>query len=120
MFGVSLFSSIISNNSISYSLHFFLLEKGGSRNSPFIILMPPIIAFDLETTGLNPKNDAIIEIAMIKFDETGILERYTTLINPGFSLPAESVNITGITDVDLKDAPFFSDIRPKILEFLTE
>ena len=82
--------------------------------------MPPIIAFDLETTGLNPKNDAIIEIAMIKFDETGILERYTTLINPGFSLPAESVNITGITDVDLKDAPFFSDIRPKILEFLTE
>ncbi len=82
--------------------------------------MPPIIAFDLETTGLDPKNDAIIEIAMIKFDETGILERYTTLINPGFSLPAESVNITGITDEDLKDAPFFSDIRPKILEFLAE
>jgi DNA polymerase III epsilon subunit-like protein len=44
--------------------------------------MLPIIAFDLETTGLDPKNDAIIEIALVKFDETGILERYTTLVNP--------------------------------------
>lgn len=82
--------------------------------------MPPIIAFDLETTGLDSKNDAIIEIALVKFDETGVLDRYTTLINPGFSLPAESVNITGITDEDLKDAPFFSDIRPKLLEFLSD
>lgn len=82
--------------------------------------MPPIIAFDLETTGLDPKNDAIIEVAMIKFDETGVLDRYTTLVNPGFSLPPETVNITGITDKDLKDAPFFSDIRPKILEFLSD
>lgn len=82
--------------------------------------MPSIIAFDLETTGLDPKNDAIIEIAFVKFDETGILDRYTTLINPGFPLPAESMNITGITDDDLKDAPFFSDIRPKLLEFLAD
>jgi predicted DnaQ family exonuclease/DinG family helicase len=82
--------------------------------------MPSIIAFDLETTGLDPKNDAIIEVALVKFDETGILERYTTLVNPGFPLPAESMNITGITDEDLKDAPFFSDIRPKLLEFLAD
>lgn len=82
--------------------------------------MSPIIAFDLETTGLDPKNDAIVEIAMVKFDETGILDRYTTLINPGFPMPEESVNITGITDEDLKDAPFFSDIRPKILEFMSD
>lgn len=82
--------------------------------------MPSIIAFDLETTGLDPKNDAIIEIALVKFDETGILDRYTTLINPGFALPLESVNITGITDEDLKDAPFFSDIRPKLMEFLLD
>lgn len=82
--------------------------------------MSPIIAFDLETTGLDPKNDAIIEIALVRFDETGILERYTTLVNPGFPLPAETLNITGITDEDLKNAPFFSDIRPKILEFLAE
>lgn len=82
--------------------------------------MPPIIAFDLETTGLDPKNDAIIELALVKFDETGILDRYTTLVNPGFPLPAEALNITGITDEDLKDAPFFSDVRPKLLEFLAE
>ncbi len=81
--------------------------------------MPSIIAFDLETTGLDPKNDAIIEIALVRFDETGVIERYSTLVNPGFSLPLESVNITGITDDDLKDAPFFSDVRPKLLEFLS-
>lgn len=82
--------------------------------------MPSIIAFDLETTGLDPKNDAIIEIALVKFDETGVIDRYTTLINPGFPLPAETLNITGITDDDLKDAPFFSDIRPKLLKFLSD
>lgn len=82
--------------------------------------MPTIIAFDLETTGLDPKNDAIIEIALVKFDESGILERYTTLINPGFPLPAEALNITGITDEDLRDAPFFSDVRAKLLEFLAD
>jgi DNA polymerase III epsilon subunit family exonuclease len=119
-FGVSLFSSIISRNYVYCFLLIFLIKERKSRIYHPIIRMPPIIAFDLETTGLDPKNDAIIEIAMIKFDETGILERYTTLINPGFPLPAESVNITGITDEDLKDAPFFSDIRPKILEFLAE
>ena len=82
--------------------------------------MPSIIAFDLETTGLDPKNDAIIELALIKFDETGILERYTTLINPGFPLSPETINITSITDEDLKDSPFFSDIRPKLLDFLSD
>ncbi|EKD30106.1 MAG: hypothetical protein ACD_78C00155G0001, partial [uncultured bacterium (gcode 4)] len=82
--------------------------------------MPSFIAFDLETTGLDPKNDAIIEVAFVRCDETGVLERWSTLVNPGFPLPEETVNITGITDEDVKDAPFFSDLRPRILEFLAD
>ena len=82
--------------------------------------MTTFIAFDLETTGLDPKNDAIIELAFVRFDETGILERWSTLVNPGFTLPEEVVNITGITDADLVEAPFFSDIREKLLEFLAD
>jgi len=82
--------------------------------------MPSFVAFDLETTGLDPKNDAIIEVAFVRCDETGILERWSTLVNPGFPVPPETLNITGITDDDLKDAPFFSDIRPRILEFLSD
>lgn len=82
--------------------------------------MPSFVAFDLETTGLDPKNDAIIEVAFVRVDETGVVERWSTLVNPGFPLPEETVNITGITDEDVKDAPFFSDLRPRILEFLAD
>lgn len=82
--------------------------------------MTQFIAFDLETTGLDPKNDAIIEIALVRFDESGVLESWSTLINPGFSLPAEASNITGITDEDLAEAPFFSDVRERIFEFCSE
>lgn len=82
--------------------------------------MTSFVAFDLETTGLDSKNDAIIEVAFVRFDESGVQERFSTLVNPGFPVPSEVVNITGITDDDLKDAPFFSDIRSKILDFLAD
>ena len=82
--------------------------------------MTTFIAFDLETTGLDPKNDAIIEVAFVRFDETGILDRWTSLVNPGFSLPSEAANITGITDAELQEAPFFSEIRERLLDFLAD
>lgn len=75
------------------------------------------VAFDLETTGLDPKTDTIIEIAMVRFDESGILEEFSSLVNPGMPIPEEVTNITGITHADVANAPFFGDIRDRIISF---
>lgn len=79
--------------------------------------MPSIVAFDLETTGLDPKSDAIIEIAMVRFNEDGTVEEFSSLVNPGISISEEVENITGITDEDVSEAPGFGDIRHKVADF---
>ena len=75
------------------------------------------ICLDLETTGLNPKTDKIIEIGAVRVEngvETGIFE---TFVNPGRILCEHITELTGITDEDLKDAPQIVEILPQFLEF---
>lgn len=75
------------------------------------------ICLDLETTGLNPKTDKIIEIGAVRIEngvETGTFE---TFVNPGRLLEARIVELTGITDDDLKDAPVIAEVLPRFIEF---
>lgn len=79
-----------------------------------------IVALDLETTGLDKIEDSIIEVALVKFDiQTGqIVDKFSTLVNPGFPIPSVSSTITWITDNDVKDAPYISDILDDISDFI--
>ena len=72
----------------------------------------PLIFFDLETTGLNFKNDRIVELALIKITPQGdVLERVRRF-NPGIPIPAEATAVHGITDADVADeAPFCARAR---------
>ncbi|MDD4081443.1 MAG: PolC-type DNA polymerase III [Eubacteriales bacterium] len=65
----------------------------------------PIIVLDFETTGLNPYSDRIIEIGAVKLAGGQILDSFSTLVNPGVPLSQEIINITGIKDAMLIDAP---------------
>jgi DNA polymerase-3 subunit epsilon len=67
----------------------------------------PLVFFDLETTGLDFKNDRIIELAFIKLTPQGdVLERERRF-NPGIPIPAEATAIHGITDADVaQEVPF--------------
>ena len=76
------------------------------------------IAFDLETTGLNPQKDCITEIAACRFIKGEIQDQYTTLINPGVKVPKNIVEITGITDDMLSDSPSIKQALPDLIEFL--
>ena len=61
----------------------------------------PLVFFDIETTGLDLKNDRIIELAFIKLTPQGdVLER-TRRFNPGIPIPAEATAVHGITDADV-------------------
>ena len=64
---------------------------------------------DLETTGLSPNYDSIIEIGIIKVKENKIVDKYNSLINPGFLINEYITSITGITNEMLKGKPKIID-----------
>lgn len=75
-------------------------------------------AIDLETTGLDPKKDRIVEIGLVKFRADGtILDEFATLINSPGSDP-EARAIHQIDDDDLADAPSIEQAIPEILAFI--
>lgn len=80
---------------------------------------PPIrVALDLETTGLHPEQDTILEIAAIKFQGDLILDRFETLVAPGRSIPYRVQRLTGITPQQLTGAPQFESIARQLQLFL--
>ena len=80
---------------------------------------PPIrVALDLETTGLHPEQDMILEIAAIKFQDSTVLDRYETFVDPGRSIPYRVQRLTGITPQQLKGAPPFESIARQLQLFL--
>lgn len=78
------------------------------------------ICIDLETTGLNPKTDRIIEIGAVKVEQGKITDTFETFINPERCLEERIVELTGIRDEDLRDAPKMGDILPELLDFLQD
>ena len=76
------------------------------------------VAFDLETTGLSAENDKIIEIGAVIFKDGKELKRFQTFVNPHEKLEKKIVDLTGITDEMLKDAPDIETVLPEFLEFV--
>ncbi len=73
---------------------------------------------DVETTGLTPRYNGIIEIGIVKVKGLKIVERYSTLINPGRPIPFYITQFTGITDDDIFNAPLFEDIEEEVSQFI--
>ena len=73
---------------------------------------------DLETTGLNPAYDSIIEIGAIKYSNGKALDSFHSLINPEEEIPDFITDITGITDDMVADAPKIGEILPSFCQFL--
>ena len=68
---------------------------------------------DVETTGLEPQRERILELAIVHADERGReLGRWSTRIDPG--VPVRATHIHGITDADVAGAPRFSDLAISI------
>ena len=76
------------------------------------------IAFDTETTGLDPASGRIVEIGAVKFDRRGVIARYNVLINPEMPMPEEAGKVNGITDAMLKDKPLIAAVFPDFFDFI--
>lgn len=76
-----------------------------------------IVVFDIETTGLNPVLDQIIELGAVKIENGNIIEKFSTFVKPTKKLTYEVVNLTGITDEMLEDAPPVDLVIKEFYEF---
>ena len=73
---------------------------------------------DLETTGLNPKTDKIIEIGIVKVEENRIVKEWETLVNPDRKLEEGIIELTGIRNEQLSSAPSIEEVLPQLLDIV--
>ncbi|MDP9238305.1 MAG: exonuclease domain-containing protein [Chloroflexota bacterium] len=78
----------------------------------------PYISLDLETTGLDPEVDEIIEVAAIRFDASGVLDTYHSFVNPDRKLEFRIALLTHISAEELERAPHFGSIAPELERFI--
>lgn len=78
----------------------------------------PIAFIDVETTGLNPYTDRIVELSILKITPDGGEEYKSHRVNPGVPIPAEATAIHGITDEDIAEEPMFRRYAKGVCEFL--
>ena len=76
------------------------------------------ISLDLETTGLNPETDEIIEIGAVRFQGEQVIDTFQSLVNPQRPLPYRIQVLCGIAQADVDAAPAFSDIADSVASFL--
>ena len=80
----------------------------------------PFTIFDVETTGMSPVRDRIVELAAVRVDRDGSLSRFQSLVNPGVRIPAQAVAVHHITDDMVAGAPSFARMGLDFLEFASE
>ena len=77
-------------------------------------LQKPLVIFDLETTGLDLVKDRVIQLSYIKVYPDGKEVRGDELINPEKTIPEEVVQLTGISNEDVKDKPTFKQLAANL------
>ncbi len=80
----------------------------------------PIAFIDVETTGLSPYSDRIVELSILKIHPDGTEKYVSHRINPEIPIPAETTDIHGITDADVAGEPVFRQYAKGIRDFLDD
>ena len=81
-------------------------------------LTRPLASIDLETTGINPGTDRIVEIAIVKVLPDGTRSVKRKLLNPEMPIPRTASDVHGITDEMVKDAPTFKLVANELKQVL--
>ncbi len=76
------------------------------------------VAFDIETTGLKPVFDRIVEIGSVKFRGERVLETFGGLVDPQIPIPAETTRVHGITDQMVKGKPVIDQVLSDFVAFI--
>ena len=76
--------------------------------------------FDLETTGVSPQTDKVIEISAIKVRNGKAVGEFSSLVNPMRSIPYGATRVNGITDEMVADKPVFEKVLGDFLDFIED
>ena len=86
-------------------------EKGQSIDSEYVV-------FDIETTGLSPTYNRIIEIGAVRIKDGKIQDTFSEFVNPEVPIPYTITKLTSITDAMVQSAPTIEEILPRFLKFV--
>lgn len=78
------------------------------------------VCVDCETTGLDPVEDRIIEVAVVKFSLNEVFAEFESLVDPGKDIPEASIAIHHITQDMVKGKPVIGDILPEIIDLINK
>ncbi|HUS51367.1 MAG TPA: 3'-5' exonuclease, partial [Candidatus Paceibacterota bacterium] len=78
----------------------------------------PLAFIKVQTTGLNPEVDRIIELSITRIEPDGKKKTGTRLVNPGMLIPEEATKINGITNEMVKDKPSFKELAENLSKFV--
>ena len=76
------------------------------------------VAVDVETTGLSPLYNELIEVSAIKYEGAKKIDTFSTLIKPKKEISSTITNITGITNKMLENAPELDKVMPELVNFI--
>jgi DNA polymerase III epsilon subunit family exonuclease len=95
----------------------FYADKGNNL-SEIRKLPSDYVVIDIETTGLYPKKNKIIELSALKVRNDMIVDQFTTLCHPGTKISPSVTQLTGITNDMIKDAPKINDVIESYVSFI--
>jgi DNA polymerase III subunit epsilon len=105
----------ISDKLVLVNEHWSLIRESGIAG---IAILDSFVAVDVETTGLRPRDQRVIEVALYRYQDGALSERYETLLNPGREIPQFIQTLTGIRNEDVEHAPSFTDVAATVSEFI--
>ncbi len=79
----------------------------------------PLAVFDIEATGISPRADRIVELAIVRLNPDGTRDSKRWMVNPTIPIPEEAIAIHGITNEAVAECPTFKDIAAEVAVFLT-
>jgi DNA polymerase-3 subunit epsilon len=80
----------------------------------------PLVFVDLETTGVNPAIDRIIDVTVLRIYPDGSEEEKNVRVNPGIPIPSGATEVHGITDEDVASLPGFAAYAKSLLDFFDD
>ncbi len=75
------------------------------------------IAFDLETTGVKPSENRIVEVGAVLFEGDRAVKGFGTLVDPGIPIPTDATAVNGISDGMVRGQPPIADVLGNFAEF---
>lgn len=77
------------------------------------------VVLDLETTGLDPERERIIEVGALRIEDGTVADSFHALVNPQQSLPSFVVDLTGLDDSQVARAETMDTVLPALERFIT-